>query len=120
MKWQTRYLKRSHKFGIELLRTVEKALTLDAKMCNTLWADAISKEMENNGVAFNVLSDGKFVPIGLQFVPCHVVFNVKMEDFRHKAWLVAGGNMTEELVTITYASVVSRETVRISMTIAAW
>ena len=33
---QTRYLKRSHKYGIELPKTVEKALTLDAMNGNTL------------------------------------------------------------------------------------
>ena len=44
-KQQTRYLKRSHKFGIELPKTVEKAYNLDAKNGNTLWADSISKEM---------------------------------------------------------------------------
>ena len=67
-KQQTRYLKRSHKFGIELPKTVEEALGLDAKNGNTLWADAISKEMENVGVAFKVLPDEKYVPIGHQFV----------------------------------------------------
>ena len=35
-KWQRRYLKRSHKFGIEHPKTVEEALTLDAKNGNTL------------------------------------------------------------------------------------
>ena len=30
-KWQMRYLKRSHKFGIEHPKTVEQALALDAK-----------------------------------------------------------------------------------------
>ena len=43
-KQQTRYLKKSHKFGIELPKTVEQALALDAKNGNTLWVDAISKE----------------------------------------------------------------------------
>ena len=43
--WQSRYLKKSHKFGIELLKTVKQALTLDAKNGSTLWADAISKQM---------------------------------------------------------------------------
>ena len=81
-KRQTRYLKRSHKFGIELPKTVEQALALDAKNGNTLWADAISKEMENVRVAFEVLPDGKPVPIGHQFVQCHMVFDIKMEDFR--------------------------------------
>ena len=73
---------------------MEQALALDAKNGNTLWADAISKEMENVRVAFEVLPDGKSVPIGHQFVQCHMVFDIKMEDFRCKARLVAGGHMT--------------------------
>ena len=81
-KWQTRFLKRSHKFGIELFKTVEEALTLDANNGNALWVDVISKEMENVRVAFKVLPDGKPVPIGYQFVGSHLVFDVKMEDFR--------------------------------------
>ena len=41
-KQQTRYLKKSHKFGIELPKPVKQA-----RKGNTLWADAKSKEMEN-------------------------------------------------------------------------
>ena len=111
-KQQTRYLKKSHKFGIELPKTVEEAYALDTKNGNTLWADATSKEMENIRVALKVLPDGKPVPIGHQFVWCHMVIDVKMEDFRHQARLVAVGHMTEAPATIMYASVVSRETVR--------
>ena len=48
-----------------------------------------------------------------------MVFDIKMEDFRQKTRLVAGGHMTKEPATIMYASVVSRETVRIALTIAA-
>ena len=55
-------------FGIELPKTVEEALALDAKNGNMLWADTISKEMENNRLAFEVLSDGKSVSICQQFV----------------------------------------------------
>ena len=40
---QAKYLKRNNKFGIELPKTVEQALVLDAKNGNTFWADAISK-----------------------------------------------------------------------------
>ena len=42
-----------------------------------------------------------------------------MEDFRRKARLVAGGHMTTAPAAITYASVVSRESVRITITLAA-
>ena len=42
-----------------------------------------------------------------------------MEDFGRKARLVAGGHMTKAPATITYVSVVLRETVRIALMIAA-
>jgi len=48
-----------------------------------------------------------------------MVFDIKMEDFRRKARLVTGGHMTGAPATITYASVVSWETVRLALTIAA-
>ena len=48
-----------------------------------------------------------------------MIFDIKMEDFRRKARLVAGGHVTDAPPTITCASVVSRETVRIALTIAA-
>ena len=116
----TRYLKRTHKFGIELpKKTVPEALAIDRKNGNTLWADAIAKEMKNVRVAFKILPDGEKAPIGYQKIPCHMVFDIKMEDFRRKARLVAGGHKTDAPATITYASVVSRETVRVALTIAA-
>ena len=65
--------------------------------------------MENVRVAFEVLPDGKPIPIGCQFMSCHMIFDIKMDDFRQKTRLVAGGHMTEAPATITYASVVSRE-----------
>ena len=46
-------------------------------------------------------------------------FKFKIESFRCKARLVAGGYMTKALATILYASIVSRETVRIALMIAA-
>jgi hypothetical protein len=48
-----------------------------------------------------------------------MIFDIKIEDFRHKARLVAGGHMTKAPVTITYASVVSRETICIALLMAA-
>ena len=42
-----------------------------------------------------------------------------MEDFRCKVRLVAGGHMTKAPATIRYASIVSKETVRNALMIAA-
>ena len=48
-----------------------------------------------------------------------MIFDVKMEYFRHKARLVEGGHVTDAPSTIMYASIVSRETARIALTLAA-
>ncbi len=118
-KWTTRYLKRTHKFGIDVPKTVKEALARDRKNGNTLWADAIAKEMKEVCFAFNILPDGHSAPIGYQKIPCHMIFDMKMEDFRQKARLVAGNHRTEAPATITYASVVSRKTVCLALTIAS-
>ena len=48
-----------------------------------------------------------------------MIFDIKMEDFCRKACLVTGGRQTEAPTTITYASVVSCETVCIALLMAA-
>ena len=49
-----------------------------------------------------------------------MIFDIKMnENFRRKARMVAGGHMTETPTSITYSSVVSCDSVRILLTIAA-
>ncbi len=70
-------------------------------------------------IAFNILPDGGSAPIGYQKIPCHMIFDVKMDNFRQKARLVAGGHLTKAPATITYASVVSRETVCLALTVAS-
>ena len=75
--------------------------------------------MQNVCVAFKILADDESVPIGYQKIQCHMVFDIKMEDFTRKARLVAGGHKTDAPATITYVSVVSRETVRIALLMAA-
>jgi hypothetical protein len=48
-----------------------------------------------------------------------MIFNVKMEGFRRKERFVAVGHTTDTPHAMTYASVVSREAVRIALTLAA-
>ena len=75
--------------------------------------------MKNVKVAFKILNDGEMAPRYHQFVKCHMIFNIKMDNFRRNARLVAGGHMITEPAAVTYASVVSRETVCITLTLAA-
>ena len=87
-------------------KTVKEAAELDKKNGDTKWMDAIAKEMTNVRVAFDILKDGDRAPIGHKQINFHLIFDVKMEDFRRKARLVAGGNMTETPKCMTYSSVV--------------
>ena len=54
-KVKARFLKKSHKFGLQVPTLVEEAYRLDQKNNNTLWCDAIKKEMTNVAVDFSHL-----------------------------------------------------------------
>ena len=106
------------KFGVEVPSMVEEALRLDIKNGNKLWQEAIAKEMTNSKVAFQVLETEEQPPVGYTEITCHLIFDVKM-DLTRKARYVAEGHLTDPPSSLTYASVVSRETVRIAFLIAA-
>jgi hypothetical protein len=117
-KVKSRYWQRRHKFGIRLPKTVEEAIALYTENGNTFWYDAIQKEIKNVLCAFKFLPEGEQPPIGYKKIPCHMVFDIKM-DFTRKARFVAGGHTTDPPATLTYSSVVSRDSVRIAFLIAA-
>ena len=75
--------------------------------------------MKYVSTAFKKLESGEIVPIGYQWVNCHMIFDVKVEYFRRKSRLVAGVHMTDSPSTITYVIIVLRETVRIALTLSA-
>jgi hypothetical protein len=56
--------------------------------------------------------------IGFQEIGCHIMFDIKM-DFTRKARFVAGGHTTTAPSSMTYSSVVSRDSVRLAFLIAA-
>lgn len=118
-----RYHKIHEKFGIELPKTVRRALEIDEENGNHLWRDAIQKEMSVVKIAFKIIEEGPDgqvkIPDFHQYMDCHMVFDIKLDGFRRKARLVAGGHVTEQPAVMTYASVVTRETVRIALTLAA-
>ena len=120
-KTKSKYWLRTHKFGIEIPKTVLQVRQIDAKSGNTLWWDAICKEMKNVRPAFEVFEGGvEQLPSGFQEIQCHMIFDIKIgENFCRKARLVAGGHTTDAPATLTYSLVVSRDSVRIVLTIAA-
>ena len=70
-------------------------------------------------IAFKLLDDGQNPPLGHSYMDCHMIFDIKQDGFCRKARLVVGGHMVETPPIMTYTSVVSRDTVRIALTIAA-
>ena len=120
-KVKSKYWVRTHKYGIRIPKSVKEAQQLDRENGDTLWWDAICKEMKNVLIAFEEFDgDEKDLPPGYQYVDCHMIFDIKMgENFRRKARMVAGGHMTSTPSSLTYSSVVSRDSVRIIFTIAA-
>ena len=126
-KVKSKYWRTTHVFGIRVPRSVEEALKLDEENGNTLWYDAIQKEMKNVRIAFE--ADDIVTPeqarsnkhyVGFQEIKCHMSFDIKMDGkFIRKARFVVGGHTTDPPASITYSSVVARDTVRIAFTIAA-
>ena len=98
-------------------KTVKHALEIDHENGNTLWQDAIAKEMEAVWVAFKVQNDGEEPPPGHQYMDCHMVFGIKLDGFHLKPRRVARGHMTEAPTMLTYASIVSHDTVQIALLI---
>jgi hypothetical protein len=98
---------------------VAEAFQLDEESGATFWQDMIKKELGTNIMtALHILEKWKCAPVGSKLIPCHIVFDVKM-DFTRKARYVAGRHVTDPPMSQTYASVVSRDSVRIAFLIAA-
>ena len=70
-------------------------------------------------IIFDIMLDGECVPNCYKQISCHIIFDVKMEDFRCKAKIVADGHMTKIPKCQIYSSVVSSETFCLALTISA-
>ena len=126
-KLKSRYWRTTHQFGILVPKTIQDTIRIDSKNGNTYWYDAIQKEMKNVRVAFE--TDEEVTPkearsnkkyVGYQEIKCHMIFSIQMDGkFTRKARFVAGGHTTNPPPSITYSSVVARDTVRIAFVIAA-
>jgi hypothetical protein len=79
----------------------------------------VRKEMKNVRISFKILNGEESAPPTYQEIRCHMIFDVKMEDFRRNARFVSGEHTTDTPHAMAYASVVSRESVSISLTLAA-
>jgi hypothetical protein len=119
-KTKTSYWQKTHKYGLEIPKNYNDCVRIDHQNGNTLWQESVKKEMKTVRPAFEVYEGDIRDLIGYQGIACHLIFDVKLgENFRRKARLVAGGHQTVTPTTLTYSSVVARDSVRIALTIAA-
>jgi len=115
---KTRYGRKTHKYGIRLLKSTAEAYEIDKETGTDFWHHAIVKEMTNNASAFKFLDETESDPVGSTWIPCHMVFDMKV-DLTRKARFVAGGHCTDPPSQITFSAVLSRDSVRIAFLIAA-
>jgi hypothetical protein len=126
-KIKSKYWRTTHKFGIRVPKTVAEAYKIDEQTGTNYWTKAIEKEVKNVRIAFEVIEGitvdemrtGKIKP-GYSFCGTHIIFDIKMDGkFTRKARLVADGHTTRAPASITYSSVVSRDSVRIVLMLAS-
>ena len=118
MKVKSKFIRKSHKYGVEIPKSVQHALQIDERTGTTFWSEAIKKEMKNVMVAFELSEDDK-VPIGYTEMRTHMVFDIKLVSLTRKARLVANGNELDAPKETTFSSVVSRDSVRMFFLLAA-
>jgi hypothetical protein len=105
---KTRYARKTHKFGVQLPKSIKEAYEIDRITGTDYWHRAIVKEMTNNAAAFKFLESDEEIPIGSTWIPCHMIFDVKM-DLTRKARFVAGGHWTDPPSQVTYSSRFERQ-----------
>ena len=102
-KVESKHWLRTHKCGIRIPKTVKEAIEIDAENGNTLWWDALMKEMKNVRSAFEVYEGDVNDLVGFQKIKCHAVWDIKLgENFRRKARPVAGGHATDTPSSMTH------------------
>ena len=111
------------KMGIDVPRNTKEALLFDKQNKNTLWADAIFKEMcglrRLNVFKFHAPNHKCDRKEGWQFAPMHMIFDIKQQDMRYKARLVVGGHVIDSSDYTTYSSVIENISVRLLFLAAA-
>ena len=65
--------------------------------------------MKNFQVAFDVKYEGKVAPVGYQEIGCHPIFDIKETTLTRKVRFVSDRHTIDIPASITYALVVSRE-----------
>ena len=104
------------KFRVQVPRDSKEAKKLQEKLGHTKWTDAktVKRDQLYEYETFNILPKGSKPPEGYQQIKVRFVYDIK-HDLRHKARLIARGDMTPPDKDQEYAGVVSLRTVRLAL-----
>ena len=120
-KVKSKYWVWTHKYGIKVPKNVEQEKQIEEQNCDTLWWDSIGTEIKNVWPDFEEW-EGTVNDIDSEYqeIKCHLIFDIKIgENFRRKARFFAGRHTTDTPACMPYASIVTRDSVNISLTISA-
>ena len=82
---------------------------------NTLWHDALEKEIYNVSVASEILDYKERAPVGWTKISSHLLWNLKMNLTRKARW-VKDGHRIPDSKGSNYAGLVSRDSICIALT----
>ena len=106
------------KFLMVIPNTYNKSVYLDRINDNTYGKDDTKKEMKNVEYDIKFINDGRNLPIGFKRIICHLIFDVKF-DLTRKSRYVGSGHFMQMPASMSYSGIVSRDSVRIILLIAA-
>ena len=111
--------RKDEKFRLELPKPndVRMALQIDDEMGMTHWREALRRETRTVLSAFKILKKDEKVPPGYKYIELLTIFDKKM-DLTRKARICARGDQTDTPTSVTYARVVTRESIRIGFVLA--
>ena len=107
-KVQSRMVKKMKKIDLEVPYDVKESYAFDVKNSNTFWHDAITREMRNIMVSYNILDDDLKITKGYKSLGVHLIFDIKI-DLTRMARFVVVGHKTPVLVDSIYANVAAKD-----------
>ena len=115
------YWVKTNKYRLRVPKTVKESVEFDKENGDTLRWDDIMQEMKKVRPDFEVWEKRKEdIPITYQEIKFHMIFDIKLgKIFCRKSQQVGGGHTTTAPASIKYSFEVSRDSVQISLTIAA-
>jgi len=112
--------RKTEKFGLEAPRPndVRRSLCIDEETGTRHWSNALAKRVKTVLPALKILERDEKVSPGYNYIDLMTIFDVKM-DLTGKARICARGDQIDTPPSVTYASVVTRESIRIGFMLSS-